>query len=91
MLAAQAELSVPLPEGPDEAEVIELERQVADLAAQKEQVERDIQLLRIEVGEADAARRQATSIREELASMASILLRHVADSCAACEPVKFSV
>lgn len=30
------------------------------------------------------ARRQASSIREELASMASILLRHVADNCAAC-------
>lgn len=84
LLAAQAELSVPLPQSPDDAEVFELERQVTDLTEQKVQVEHDIQLLRIVVGEADAARRQASSIREELASMASILLRHVADNCAAC-------
>lgn len=84
LLAARAELSVPLPEGPTDAEVIELESQVAELTDQKEAVERDVQLLRIAVEEADAALRQASSIREELASMASILLRHVADNCAAC-------
>ena len=84
LLAAQAELRVPLPECPDNAEVIELERQVADLTIQKQQVEHDIQPLRVAVRNADAVRRQASSIREELASMASILLRHVADSCAAC-------
>lgn len=84
LLAAQAELSVPLLEGPADAEVIELEGQVAELTDQKETVERDVQLLRVAVGEADAALRQASSVREELASMASILLRHLADNCAAC-------
>mgnify|MGYP001039023599 CR=1 FL=1 len=82
--AARAELSVPLPEAPTDAEVIELELQVADLTGQKEEVEADVQQLRVAVVEADAALRQASSIREELASMASILLRHVADNCAAC-------
>ncbi|MFX4273310.1 AAA family ATPase [Pseudarthrobacter sp. J1738] len=84
LLATQAELSVPLPEGPADAEVVEVERQVADLTAEKDEAERDVQQLRVAVGEADAALRQASSVREELASMASILLRHVADNCAAC-------
>lgn len=84
LLAAQAELSLPLPKGPTDAEVIEIESQVAELTDQKETVEHDVQLLRVAVGEADTALRQASSIREELASMASILLRHVADNCAAC-------
>lgn len=84
LLVTRAELSVPLPEGPADAEVIEIKSQVAELTDQKEAVERDVQLLRVSVGEADAALRQASSIREELASMASILLRHVADNCAAC-------
>lgn len=84
LLSTRAELSVPLPEGPNDAELAASESQVAELTDQKVAVEREIQALRVAVGESDGALRQASSVREELANMASILLRHIADSCAAC-------
>lgn len=84
LLTAQAEFSVPLPEGPDEAELAKSESGITELTDQKAAVEHEVQELRVAVGESEAALRQASSVREELASMASILLRHVADNCAAC-------
>ncbi|WP_415976624.1 AAA family ATPase [Rhodococcus sp. 077-4] len=84
LLATRAELNVPLPEGPADSDLDRLEDQVANLGSQKTAIEREVLTLRVAVEQADAALRQAGSIREDLANMATILLRHVADNCAAC-------
>lgn len=84
LLTTRAELSVPLPKAPNDAALAELKDQVAELTGQRTATESEVQVLRVAVEQADAELRQAGSIRDELANMATILLRHVADNCAAC-------
>ena len=84
LLSALAELSVKLPENPDVNAISESESQLNKLAVQKAALEQQIQELRKAVGESEAILRRASTVREDLANIASILLRHVEDNCAAC-------
>lgn len=84
LLTSRAELSVPLPESPNDEALAELTDQVAELTDQRRAAESEVQALRVAVEQADAALRQAGSLRDDLSNMATILLRHIADDCAAC-------
>lgn len=84
MLSTQAELRVPLPNTPDDEALAALSDETTRLTEQKETLDTEVQALRTAVEQADSVLRQAGSLREDLANMATILLRHVADNCAAC-------
>lgn len=84
MLSAQAELRVPLPDIPGDEALAALSDEVTRLSEQKDTLDSEVQALRATVEQADSVLRQAGSLREDLANMATILLRHVADNCAAC-------
>lgn len=84
LLAAQAELSVPLPEAPNERVIADLTTQIVQVGEAKAAAEDEMRRLRAELDEEESALRRSESLREDLANMASILLHHVSDSCAAC-------
>lgn len=84
LLAAQAELSVPLPIEPKETALSVVSSQIAEASNTKIAAESEVQSLRNALAQAETSLRQAESLREDLASMATILLRHVSDNCSAC-------
>lgn len=84
MLAAQAELSVPIPAEPNESALTAVSRQIAEVASTKSAADSDVQLLRKALAQSEASLRRAESIREDLATVATILLRHVSEDCSAC-------
>lgn len=84
MLAAQAELRVPIPAEPNESALMTVSSQIADVSSTKIAADSEVQSLRNALTRSEASLRRAESLREDLATMATILLRHVSDDCSAC-------
>lgn len=84
LLAMQAELSVPLPEEPTEASLTAVSLEIKEASDARTAAESEVQGLRNALAQAESSLRQTESLREDLASMATILLRHVSDDCSAC-------
>lgn len=84
LLAVQAELDVPLPEEPTADSLAALSSEIAEASDAQSAAEGEVHLLRKALVQAEASLRQTESLREDLASMAAILLRHVSDDCSAC-------
>lgn len=84
LLAAQAELSVPLPTEPKETALTAVSSQIEEASSARVSADSEVQSLRTALTQAETSLRQSESLREDLASMATILLRHVSDDCSAC-------
>lgn len=84
LLATQAELSIPLPPAPDEDSFEALSRQITEYSEAKISADAEVQSFRASLSQAESLLRQSESLREDLATMAGILLRHISDSCSAC-------
>jgi DNA repair exonuclease SbcCD ATPase subunit len=84
LIATQAELLIPLPALPNETDSVAVATQIAEASEAKIAAENEVQALRTTLTKAETVLRQAESLREDLASMAAILLRHVSNNCSAC-------
>lgn len=84
LLAVQAELLVPLPSAPNEEAQVDLDAKVSQLTSEVTAIDNEVERLRMELTTAEKSLRVAASLREDMANMASILLRHTSDKCAAC-------
>ncbi|MCC9144505.1 MULTISPECIES: AAA family ATPase [unclassified Arthrobacter] len=84
LTAIQGELSVPLPDYPDDSTMENIAAEIIAISMQKDEAETQAAALQEAVIEAEDVLRRAESLREDMANMANILLRHVSDHCAAC-------
>lgn len=79
-----AELTVEAPPLPDEAEIETLSAQIKNVDEAEQVAEEAVARHRLEHARLEETYRRHQTARDDLASMATILLRHVSDSCAAC-------
>lgn len=79
-----AELEIEAPPVPDEAEVSDLQTQIQGAEAHEQAAQKTVERLQRERDRLEEAFRRNQTARDDLASMATILLRHVSDTCAAC-------
>lgn len=84
LLSAQAELRVPIPAEPDETAIATVSLQIEEATEAKTVAEGEVQSLRLALSQAETLLGEAESLREDLAGMAAILLRHVDVNCLAC-------
>lgn len=79
-----AELAVEAPPVPDEAEIERLLAQIKNADEAERAAEKAVESIRLEHARLEETYRRHQTDRDDLASMATILLRHVSDSCVAC-------